>query len=106
MTTTTQVDRDQFRAHFLLQCFRKHGTNLALEKDGGLIKVGRELADEMGLGEADAWEAYRYMAKRGYITTTRLGGGNVTADGRDVAEDWLRQLEASPARRIGFGTRE
>ena len=96
MAEMTQAARDEFRARFLLACYRKHGTKQVWEKDGGLIAVGVELARELGFANNDAVEAYKYLAQRGLITTTTQGGGAVTPAGQDVAEGLLRKTEAPP----------
>jgi hypothetical protein len=106
-TAPSQVERENFRARFLLACFQKFGTAQAWEKDGGLIAVGLSLAEELGLEAAEARDAYLYLARRGFITTTMAGGGRVTDPGQDAAERMLRELEAAPdrpGRRIGFET--
>jgi hypothetical protein len=107
-TAPTQAERDDFRARFLLACYQKFETGQAWEKDGGLIAVGLALAKDLGLDDAEAHLAYRYLARRGLITTTQSGvGGRLTDEGQDVAERMLRQMEAAPdapCRNIGFDT--
>ncbi len=97
MAEMTQAERDEFRALFLLGCWRKFGTGRAPEADGGLVAVGRELAQAKGYDPSAADEAYLFWARRGCIKPTMQGGGYLTTAGEDAAEQLQRKIEEAEA---------
>src|SRR4030095_3637793 len=91
----TQKERDAFREKFLVECFQKHGTNVAPEAQGGLMAVGVALASRMGLDADVAKDADVFFFKRKLISGTFQGGVHLTPLGQDHAERLLRAIEAT-----------
>jgi hypothetical protein len=98
-------EKDQFRINVLLAVYRKIG--VGPRSHGELLTIAHEQASALGGTIEDAEEALHFWEQRGCFKDQTFGwGGSLSAKGADIAEDFLRQVEAGeeikPQKRIGF----